>query len=68
MLMITRFFGFIYHFQQQSIRIKNYIYTNNMTQGELLKHLQEIQDQDPSAFDLNYNWAENYIVISFRHD
>jgi len=39
-----------------------------MTQGELLKHLQDIQNQDPSAFDLNYNWAENYIVISFRHD
>ena len=37
-----------------------------MTKGNLLKHLQEIQDEEDSSFDLNYSTTNNIIIISFR--
>lgn len=37
-----------------------------MIKSELLKHLQEIQDEEDSSFDISYNMKEKRITITFK--
>lgn len=37
-----------------------------MKKPELLQHLQEIQDEEDSSFDISYNMKEKRITITFK--
>lgn len=37
-----------------------------MKKPELLQHLQEIQDEEDSNFDISYNMKEKKITITFK--